>query len=294
MVDRTALFSALDAFRRALGRRDAGSAPLAASARYTENGQALPFDAGLWATATSAPVVHVQFADPEAGQAGFFGAITENEAPVIVAARVKLTGDRISEVEVIAVRSGHLLFDPEVMSKPSTIIRAVPAGKRASRAELLAAANAYFDGIEQNNGRMIPVLSDCVRIENGVSTVRAVERSTFEASDETPRRFNLFSMGVAEQIDIGFFQYISQIDGRRFLVVDEEQSIVFGVVMFQHPGLMRKVEVKGHGVVDLPSFAQRPSTAMIAELFQVEDGRIRAIEAVFDFFPFGMASGWAA
>jgi hypothetical protein len=31
---------------------------------------------------------------------------------------------------------------------------------------------------------------------------------------------------------------------------------------------------------------------MIAELFQIEDGQIRTIAAILDFFPFGMKSGW--
>jgi hypothetical protein len=31
---------------------------------------------------------------------------------------------------------------------------------------------------------------------------------------------------------------------------------------------------------------------LIAELFWVEDGQIRGIEAVLDFMPYGMKTGW--
>jgi hypothetical protein len=55
---------------------------------------------------------------------------------------------------------------------------------------------------------------------------------------------------------------------------------------------MKSVTVKGQGTIELPPFTQRPSTALIAELFQIRAGKITGIEAVLDFFPYGMKSGW--
>jgi hypothetical protein len=287
--DRAALIGLLDRYREALIARDARRLPLASNVRFTENGQAIALTEGLWCTATG---VHepryAEFADPQGGAAGFFGVAEENGKPVILGARLKTQDARITEIETLVIRPPGLLFNPEAMRKPTSVYRAVAPSARASRDDLIASANAYFNGIERSNGRMIPVRPDCLRFENGTQTVLAA------GADFVPHRegFSVFPWGVAEQIDSGFFAFVARIRDRRFPVIDEEQSLILAVGFFDHPGNVRTVEVKGVGTVELPPFTQSPFSLLIMEAFQVESGKIRGITAVMEPCHYGSKTGW--
>jgi hypothetical protein len=288
-LDRAALLGLLDRYRDALIAHDAKQLPLAPNVKFTENGQALALTEGLWATASGAHTPrYAEFADPKGGAAGFSGVVEENGVQVLLGMRLKTDGGLVSEIETLVIRPHGLLFNPAAMLKPTHVYRKIAPSARASREELVAAANAYFDGIEQSNGRMIPVEPDCLRIENGTQTVLA------EGADFVPDRegFSVFPLGVADQIDSGFFAYIARIRDRRFPVIDEEQSLVLVTGFFDHPGNVKTVNVKGVGDVELPPFTQSPFSLMIMEAFQVENGKIRGISAVMESCPYGYKTGW--
>lgn len=289
-ASRDELQGLVENYLEALVRRRPDDLPLSNELRFTENGQQLPLDRGLWGTATADPPVGraVTVTDPDSGQAGFFGAVSEHGIPVLLGLRLRAEASRITEIETLVVR-GHSrfeLFEPASMSTPRDHFdRLIEPSKRSSRAELIDVANLYFDGIERNDGSIIPVREGSIRFENGRQTVR---RPTAEGG-----AFNEGShMEVGAQISSGMFAYIEKIRDRRYPVVDEERGLVIGHVFFEHPGLLTSVQVKGVGSVELPRFATEPSSAMIMELFKVDDGQIVAIEALLDFFPFGMRSGW--
>jgi hypothetical protein len=127
-------------------------------------------------------------------------------------------------------------------------------------------------------------------MENGVQTVLA--RDTDFASSTAGQGFNLFKMGVAEQIGTGFFAFLPRIRDRRVAVIDEERSMALAVCVFDHPGKITEVNVKGFGPLKLPPLFCSPFSGLVSELFQVEDGRIRAICASIDFEPYGFKTGW--
>lgn len=288
-LDRAALISLLDRYNDALVAHDAKRLPLAPNVRFTENGQALPLTDGLWCTASSVHTPrYTVFADPKGGAVGSFGVAEENGMQVMLGMRLQTKGGLISEIETLVIRPPGLLFNPTAMLEPAPVYHKIAPSARASRTELVAAANAYFDGIERSNGRMIPVLPDCIRIENGTPTVLA-PGSDFEADNEG---FSVFPMGVADQIDSGFFTYIARIRDRRFPVIDEEQSLVLATGLFDHPGNVKSVDVKGVGKVDLPSFTQSPFSLLFMEAFQVENGKIRGISAVMEACFYGYKTGW--
>jgi len=203
---------------------------------------------------------------------------------------MKVARGVITQLETLVVRSRGFLFNPAAMRNRSSIFSDAPPLGRRSRRDSISCANRYFDGIEQDNGRIIPVHPQCVRIENGVPTVLSSNRDF--TSSTASQGFNLFALGVAEQIDTGFFEYIPRIRDRRFPIVDLSSGCVLAIVMFDQPGTLTSVNVKGHGRVDLPPLFQIPTSVLIAELFRVEDGQIRGIEAVLDFMPYGMPTGW--
>lgn len=69
--------------------------------KATENGKPLPLGGGLWKNAKSISV-RDSFADSSASQAGFFGVVEqENGARDLFALRLKISRQRISEVETL-------------------------------------------------------------------------------------------------------------------------------------------------------------------------------------------------
>lgn len=277
-------------FRDALSVRNPRLLPLTQDVRFTENAQTLTLLDGLWGTATGVATPQLVCLDPVNESAGFFALAYEHGEPVGLGVRLKLSGEAISEIETIVARPPTLIFDAEGMTRPGPGFGSVNPPGRASRAEMVAAAHAYFDGIEQDDGGIIPVREDCVRVENGVRTVLA-DASTF-GSSTADQGLNLFTMGVSEQIDTGFFAYIPRIRSRRFPVIDEVQSVVLAGAVFDQPGTMTEVTLKDGREIVLPPLFRRPSSVLILEAFQVEAGRIRAIGAVLDFCQYGLQPGW--
>jgi hypothetical protein len=288
-VDRRGLTELLDRYIQGLTARDAGRLPLAPNARFTENGQALAMDQALWATASGKPYPrYVDFIDEERGQAGCFTVVDENGRPVVMSLRLRAEDGKITEAEHLVCRGHDPLFLPQGMDAPATQFARVDPASRPTRAEAERISNLYFDGIEQDDGDMIPVEDDCVRFENGLQTVLAPEGSL----SAERRGFTLGVLGVRGQINTKYFRYITRIRDRRYPIFDKELSTQFGVVFFEHPGTVKSVHVEGYREIELAPFTQRPSSAMIAELFQIRDGKICSIAAILDFFPYGMKPGW--
>jgi hypothetical protein len=67
--------------------------------------------------------------------------------------------------------------------------------------------------------------------------------------------------------------FITRVRDRRFVAVDRERGIAFAFAFFDHDTINW--------------------TWQLAELFKVENGEIRRIEAIFHRYPYGMNSGWS-
>jgi len=280
--DRACLSDVVDQYLAAVAARDPSRVLAAPGLRYTENCQELGLGSGLWATATGLGPYRLDVADPEAGQVGVFATVEEMGNLAVLALRLAVRDRRVAEAEALVARLGNPIFSPESLFRPRPeLTRAVPEGARCPREELIAIANLYFDGIERNDGGIIPVTDECLRLENGVQTTLNPERQSPVAR-----------MRVAEAISTGIYAYIPRIRDRRYPVVDEDRGLVLGIVFFEHPGNLKTVEVAGVGTVDLAPFTQKPTSAMIAEVFKVEDRRITQIEAVLEFLPYGIRPGW--
>ncbi|HLF72448.1 MAG TPA: hypothetical protein VI759_09885 [Dehalococcoidia bacterium] len=282
MPSREELIETVDQYLNALVARDPAALQLAPAVKFTENCIPLPLGKGLWATATGLGAYKHYICDEYAGQAGFFGVIEEMGNPAIFAMRLKTEYRHITEIETLVARFGNPLYAPEALLAPRPVFdEIVPPEERSPRDELVRITNLYFDGIEQNDGSIIPLYPDAYRIENGVKTT----------SNES-RRGGVGSLSIAEGISSGFFEYIPQIRDRRFPVVDEHRGLCLGFVYFEHPGNVKSVDVPRRGKLDLAPFTQKPSTAMIAELFKIRGGKIQAIDAILEFLPYGIKSGW--
>lgn len=275
---RDELLAIADGYLDALVARDPGRLPLAPSIRFTENGQSLALGAGLWRTVRGRLPGGQYFADSEAGQVAFWGAVEEMGAPAILAVRLRVQDGLIGEVEALVLRQGGFLFDAEGMCAPAPFLHEVlePAD-RPSRDELVRVADRYFDGLERDDGGLIPVADECVRNENGVQTTSNPESA---AADAAPWR----AMRIAEQITAGHFRYIESIRDRRYPIVDPDRGLVVGHVVFDHPGDIATADGR------MPF--RHPISAMISEVFKVRAGQIVDVRAVVAFMPYGIRSIW--
>jgi hypothetical protein len=285
VCDRACLEGFVDQYLEAMLANDASSGLFAQGTKFTENGIRLPLgNEGLWFGMSGIGTYKFYVPDIETGQVAFIGTVKENMQGrgantgegnlVALAVRLKIVNGSITEVEQLVMRPEVNLFGGgegsggggatprfppvgeavEAMHEPHAIYREViPEAERASREELIEAANHYFTGLARNDGKgYYPFTDDCERFENGIQTTQTNCKAQFEN---------------------GLQGVVSRIRDRRFVAVDRERGIVFSFAFFDHE--------------------QINWTWQLAELFKIENGMIRRIEAVFHQAPYGIPSGWS-
>jgi len=294
----------MDGYLAALASHDRSGLPLAANVRYTENGQALAIGDGLWGTATGVGRYRHDFADPVTGQAAAFTVVEEKAHKSILTVRLKVEKGRISEIETIVSRAplggGEALSDGpqrlEAMGGPEPIwSETVPAGERMSRAELQRIANAYFAGLERNDGHgFYPFADDCDRLENGYRTTNQTEHPKLPGmkEGEQPFAYELMAKGCKAQFQMGYYRFLDRIRDRRFPLIDEERGVVFSFVFFDHSGTIPTVTLTDGRTV--PTGLDQPFTWELGEAFKITRSQIRRIEAAMTQAPYGMGPNWPA
>ena len=283
----------LDAVLAALAARDPAGLT---GARYTENGVELPLGAGLWATADRIGPYRHDFDDSAGGEAAAFVTVTEGATRSIMALRVKAMDGAVREIEALVARpplfggangfgDGPGELDGAGGAAPEWFAEIAPA-ERASRDELRHVADAYFAGLERNDGRGdYPFAADCIRIENGFRTTDVPSGP----AGETPYLEAFRAMSAKQQFETGFFRFVTRIRDRRFPVIDEPRGLVFAFAFFDHDGTVRDYAL-ADGTPR--SGIDRPFTWMIAEAFRIERGLLTRIEALMAEVPYGHRSGW--
>ncbi len=287
--DRACLEKHVDAFLDALAARDPRPLPVAFNVSSTENGQALPVGEGIWRTASARGKYRLYVIDPESGQAGFIGTMIENGTPVLIALRLKVDEQLITEIEMIVTRPNYRPGGSEAgagqrmeeAGKPRPqFLQTVAPAERMPREDLLRVANSYFTGLANNTGRnAAPFWDSCERWENGNITTGRPRKS---------EGLDILAMGCREQQESGFFAFVTSIRNRRLPIVDRERGMVLTFVFFDHTGAVRDLRLTNGQTV--PSPVTAPLTYQIAELFEIRQGKIDQIEAVCLTVPFGMKS----
>ena len=256
--------------------------------KLTENGIRMPFGSeGSWHLATARGSYSFYVPDVETQQVAFLGTLKErgrnatDQRTVGFSLRLKIRGDKITEVEQLVTRPATNLFGPadtssspfgntgdnvEKMNAPHPRFAAdIPANERATREELIRTANAYFTGLQQNDGKGdYPFTDDCIRFENGVDVLA----NLLDPDTRTRGR-----MTCKRQFEAALKGVVSKVRDRRFVAVDREKGIVFAFAFFDHENINW--------------------TWQLAELFRIEKGRIARIEAIFHQAPYGIPSGWS-
>lgn len=271
-ASRNDLFRLVDTYLEALVRHEPGGLPLAPDFRATENGQPLNLGDGLWASARGIQFRRT-YVDASSQQACFFGVVIEgDDSPVIFVLRIKARRGEIAEAETLVARQGcHPLFFPNDITDRAVMTSIVPEAERAPREEMIEIADRYFDAIEQSDASIVALHPDCNRRENGFLTTNNPPRLPFSTASGIPR-----------------LSYIKQVSERRYPVVDEARGIVFGIVRFDIPG----DEGSTAGSQLEQSLRSRPRSLFLYELFKIEDGLIRDIEAFMSNAPLRAPMGW--
>jgi hypothetical protein len=281
--DRACLENYVDRYLDAMLAKDVNPELFARECKFTENGVRLPLgNEGLWFRMSGKGTYKFYIPDIETQQIAFIGTAREGGgAPaakpgakpaeptvVAIALRLKIANGLITEVEQLVIRPETNLmgegsaskFPPtgvsvEKIGSPHKVYtEVIPEAERPSREELVKTANYYFAGLQRNDTKgYYPFTDDCERLENGMQTTQTNCKAQFES-------------GQLRNI-------VSRIRDRRFVAVDRERGIVFAFGFFDHE--------------------QINWTWQIAELFKIEKGNIRRIEAVFHRCPYGMNSGWS-
>jgi hypothetical protein len=313
-ADRACLEGYVDKYMDAMLAHQVSPTLFAKDCKFTENGVRLPLgDEGLWASMVGKGTYKFYVPDLETQQVAFIGTAREEardpakEQPnaVAVALRLKLQDGLITEAEQLVIRPESNLLNPNAKRGPSAgeniekmgaphqiFTEVIPEAERPSREEMIKTANWYFTGMQKNDGKgFYPFTDDCDRYENGGRATNNPLKPGEKKPD--PKTSTVYSgaWGCKEQFESGLIHFVSRIRDRRFVAVDRERGIVFSFCFFDHgAGQTRRYTTKdGRNVVAGPN---EPWTWQIAELFKVEKGKIRRIEAVLHRCPYGMNSGW--
>jgi hypothetical protein len=279
--DSNCLDAMVDRYVAALVAHDPAQAPFAADARFTENTVALELGDGLWGTA-SAPADNYRLvaSDPQSGNAAFYLLMEESGAPIWLSGRLHVSNGEIDELETVVIRSDVGLGRFDAASVDPEWYAVVPPEQRSSREELAAIADGYVETLEQNLSGHVQFSADCNRIENGVVTAG-------DPNAASP----LGRSSCQENVDSGMWVYITEINPRRILVLDEERGLAMGVFMFHHSGQYDHAIVNGERV-EYSGATRRPFTTVIPEMFKVRNGEITRIIAMMTSIPYRSKSGW--
>lgn len=288
--NRACMHKVLDQYLDAVFKHDPSAAPLAPTARATENAADLANGTGIWSTATGYGSVQRRYFDTVNHNAMFYGIINEGDQPTISSLRLKIDAKhRVTEAEwTVARKSAGGLFSIEGLTdQPPPPDKPIPAADRVSRAKLIAAADTYFDGLESHDGSAVPHIAGCDRIENGIKVTNRLRSNPLtpvpstaapapaaagangvpSLAQETPAAGGAPSLAqesrsgdCASGFDM-FKNSIAHATHRRYPMVDVEAGVVVGAVIFHRP----------------PGATQRRN--LLTEYFWEKKGKISAIYA---------------
>jgi len=294
--DRACLEGVIDQYLKALVAHDPSRLPLSKDVRFTENSQLVEVGDGFWKTVEGIGNYRHVFADPEFGQVAMMGTMLEAGAPLLMSVRLRIELGRITEIEAVYFKPGgggpNNIAAMDKTGKPEDIwFKAIPPAERLSRPGMIAIADAYFTGLQKNDGKGIgttgtyPFTTDCHRIENGAPTTN-VPRPV----GEKPGTINLFAMDCLSQFKMGLYYVVQNIHSRRYPLVDAERGVVWAHGVFDQ-GTVNSGVLSDGTKHSYPGF-NRPSSILFTEAFLIEGGKIRRVEMVGPSATYHINSPW--
>ena len=262
--DRACLEGYIDRYLEAMLEQDVSDELFARDVKFTENGIRLPLgNEGLWYGMSGTGGYKFYVPDIETQQVAFLGSVVENMGNGGVNDG---EGNNVGISIRLKIRDG-LITEVEqlggsttgdrvaAMGEPHPIFfEVIPEDERHTREELVQAGNYYFTALARHDSRGYYPFTG------------DCERweNGFLATDDCLANFTGDSLnGIVDRIR-----------DRRFVAADTERGIIFAFAFFDHHRINW--------------------TWQLAELFKIENGLIRRVEAIFHQAPFGIASGWSS
>jgi hypothetical protein len=261
--DRPCLRGFATTYLNALVAHNPSALPVAASVKFTEDNLQKKLGEGLWQTASKLRTFRQDILDLKQSTAVSLVVLEEGSSPALFTLRLKIAGQKISEIETMVVRSQAegMIFAIDAIQTPSKAMNLeLSPAQRNSREEATRIATRYPEGLKIGSfvNADAQFASDTYRFENG--RLMAGPGCTFLAGCE-----NIKTQRIPTLAGIKY----------REPIVDEEQGIVLLRMNFG-PG-----SVRGPDPVLVPW-----------EIFKVYGGQIHAVEAFMKVFPASMGTGW--
>jgi hypothetical protein len=261
--DRVCLERLLTTYVAALVARDSSAVPWAPSVRRTENGLEVGPGDSLWKT--GGKVVRSRVAiDAESQNVAAQLLLQSGGKSTVALVRLGVEDGRVAEEEAIVAREGEVgdgvFFDPAAFEQQQQPEWQQDA--RAAREALLRAAGTYFQALRTVGTPEFvnaAFAADCNRFENGlqVTNVPFLGRPPQNCIDQVQGLSDDFRRS-GDRIAVG---------GGRFPLVDEQKGIVLGI------GTLR-------------------DELLVADLFKIENGRLRTVQITYNKIPAGRGTGW--
>ncbi|HTA43301.1 MAG TPA: hypothetical protein VK789_12685 [Bryobacteraceae bacterium] len=295
--NRACLEGLVDQYLAALVAHDPKRLPLSADVVYTENDQVIQIGDGFWKTVEGMGNYKHIFADPELGQVALMGTMREAGAVLFLSLRLRIQLGRITEIESVYYRtggggpSGIATLDMPGYKPEDLWFKSIPPAQRLSRQEMISVADAYFSGLQKNDGKGVngtgtyPFTNDCHRIENGAPTTN-VPRPANEPKDA----INGFALDCLSQFKLGYYFVVQSIHHRRYPLVDAERGVVWSHAVFDQ-GTVNSGVLSDGRPYSFKGF-NRPSSILVTEAFLIENGKIRRVEMIGPSATYHLNSAW--
>ncbi len=263
--NRACLKQHLDTYLEAITSHKPDAGYLWAGFRQTENSVVITEGQGAWKNVTGLGSIQRRYLDPVQSQAGYFGTVYMGEEEAVVAIRVKMQWNQVTEAEWFISRKsdpgvtgelGKTPFSIETLRSTLPAQRVVPKGERMQREALQAVVNTYFDGITSRNGYIVKGHPGCTRFENGLPTYDSPMRPGMDVGNDG-------KTDCRTQADFG----VAIVVGRNYFVIDEEAQVVMVSAMFRRD----------------PKNPKRRNA--FTEVFHLDHGKIRDVHAAFFYAP---------
>jgi hypothetical protein len=206
-----------------------------------------------------------------------------------VSLRLRIELGRITEAEAVFFKPGGggpnniQAVDDEGIADPIWF-RTIPPERRLPRQQMISIADAYFSGLQKNDGRGVngtgtyPFTPDCHRIENGSPTTNV------------PNTEGPFGMDCMGQFKMGYYFVVQAIHGRRYPLVDAERGVVWAHCVFDQ-GTVNSGTLSDGRAYSYRGF-NRPGSILVTEAFLIEGGKIRRVEMIGPAAVYHMNSPW--
>ncbi|GAA0273816.1 hypothetical protein GCM10009127_12810 [Alteraurantiacibacter aestuarii] len=215
---------------------------------YAENSVGIRVGEGIWATVTAIDADPLVIADAQTGKAVWIGRIEEHGQPGWAAFTVAADGDAIGSVDALIRRSQY--GPPYAEPVSASDYGVLPASRRTSRADMLAAAPQFMHALGSNGAAPDIFGAECHWSVNGQDVGECAAP---------------FGSPVLARIE--------EVRDRQLLAVDEERGLA----------VYRFFE-------DLPAAGGEgyPLTYQVVELYHFDAGRVIRVEAFTSELPYAM------